>query len=72
MGFDLKKKLDCFFIDNKINTMPQADIIEFGAKDELEFLNKEVRRIEEFVTSQKPFICRDIKECLAINDQLKK
>ncbi len=22
MGFDLKKELDCFFIDNKIHTMP--------------------------------------------------
>ena len=72
MGFDIKKNLECFFIDNKIHTMPPEDIIELGAEDELDFLNQEVKKIENFVISLKPFICRDIQECLAFNDQLKK
>jgi hypothetical protein len=48
--------------------MLPEEIIDDGAEDELDFLNQEVENIEEFVKSLKPFICRDIQECLAIND----
>jgi hypothetical protein len=51
MGFDLKKDLECFFIDNKIHIMLPEEIIDDGAEDELDFLNKEVKKIEEFVSS---------------------
>jgi hypothetical protein len=60
MRFDLKNDLDCFFIDNDIHTMTPEDIAEDGAEDELEFLNQEVKKIEGYVKSLKPFICRDI------------
>lgn len=64
--------MQCFFIDNSIHTTSEEDIIDDGAEDQLEFLNEEVERIGEFVQSQEAFICRDIQECMTLNDQLKK
>ena len=49
MGFDLKKDLECFFIDNNVHTMLPEEIIDDGAEDELDFLNQEVENIEDFV-----------------------
>ena len=72
MGFNHEKDLNCFFIDNKIHTTSEEDIIDFGAEAELESLNKEVKKIGQFVQSNEPFICRDIQECMTLNDQLKK
>jgi hypothetical protein len=60
--------MQCFFIDNSIHTTSEEDIIDDGAKDQLEFLNEEVERIGEFVQSQEAFICRDIQECMTLND----
>jgi len=60
--------MQCFFIDNSIHTTSEEDIIDDGAEDQLEFLNKEVERIGEFVQSQEAFICRDIQECMTLND----
>jgi hypothetical protein len=31
-----------------------------------------VERIREFVDSHEPFICKDIQECMTLNDKLKK
>ena len=64
--------MQCFFIDNSIHTTSEEDIIDDGAEDQLEFLNEEVERIGEFVQSQEAFICRDIQECMTLNDKLKK
>ena len=64
--------MQCFFVDNSIHTTSEEDIIDDGAEDQLEFLNEEVERIGEFVQSQEAFICRDIQECMTLNDQLKK
>jgi len=60
--------MQCFFIDNSIHTTSEEDIIDDGAEDQLEFLNEEVERIGEFVQSQEAFICRDIQECMTLND----
>ena len=68
MGFKLLKDMQCFFIDNSIHTTSEEDIIDDGAEDQLEFLNEEVERIGEFVQSQEAFICRDIQECMTLND----
>ena len=48
--------------------MLPEEIIDDGAEDELDFLNQEVKKIEEFACYLQPFICRDIKECLAFNE----
>lgn len=42
MGFNHENDLSCFFIDNKIHTTSEDDIIDDGAEAELEYLNKEV------------------------------
>ena len=69
MGFKHEKDLKCFFIDNKIHTMSEEDIEDDdGLKGELNFLNEEVEKIGNFIQSQAPFICRDIQECLTMND----
>jgi hypothetical protein len=60
--------MQCFFVDNSIHTTSEEDIIDDGAEDQLEFLNEEVERIGEFVQSQEAFICRDIQECMTLND----
>ena len=68
MGFKYENDLKCFFVDNKIHTLSEEEIEDDKAEDELEFLNKEVERIGEFVESHEPFICRDIQECMTLND----
>ena len=40
--------------------MSPEKIADDGAKDELEFLNQEVEKIDEHVKTLEPFICRDI------------
>ncbi len=49
MGFNPLNDLECFFIDNVIHITSEIDIIEDGAEAELQFLNREVNKIEEFV-----------------------
>jgi hypothetical protein len=49
MGFNPLNDLECFFIDKVIHTASEKDIIEDGAEAELQFLNKEVDGIGEFV-----------------------
>ena len=61
MGFNLQNDLKCFFIDNFMHTKSHEHIIEDNQLDELDFLNNEVKKIEKFVDSQQPFICRDVK-----------
>jgi len=68
MGFKLLKDMQCFLIDNLIHTTSEEYIIDDGAEDQLEFLNEEVEKIGEFVQSQEAFICRDIQECMTLND----
>jgi hypothetical protein len=51
MGFKHENDLSCFFIDNKIHTASEEDIIDNGAGAELEYLNKEVEKIGDFVHS---------------------
>ena len=65
MGFDLKKDLECFFVDS--NFITDSKILEINF-DEADFLMKESKNIEDFVLSLKPLICRDIQKYLASDD----
>lgn len=49
MGFNVNKDLKCFFVDNEIHTYSHEDIIKYKTEDQLEYLNKEVENIFEFV-----------------------
>jgi hypothetical protein len=72
LGFKYENDLQCFYIDNAIHTTPEEVILEDGLEAELKFLNNEVDTIGEFVQSNNPFICRNIQECMTLNDQLRK
>ena len=40
MGFYVKKDLDCFFIDNKIHSIPREDSMDIIDEDEVGYMGE--------------------------------